>query len=257
MDKLPRNTWRTPVLIGPSNPAPGHQMPLSPASPPLRPHPCACSALISPGAGDRSKATSWPFVTRTPPFPDRWRVTSGAPRSPSRDVATSQRCTRARPPPSRCGTHSGAAAAPASWGQSVLPVPRSALSPRLCRESARPAGSRPSRAREVRACRCTGLCGGDSKLALVAGTQPGRSCRTCRPIGSHPGEGGSTAGAGACSIPLGLFQSLGGPSAEPALSGSLHISSKQQAPVRLIGRRGLTAARLPASIRMSEADTSP
>lgn len=43
------------------------------------------------------------------------------------------------------------------------------------------------------------------------------------------------AGAGACSTPLGLFQSSGGPNAEPALSGSLHTSSMQQAPGRPIG----------------------
>lgn len=94
LEMLPRYTWRTPALIGPSNPAPGHQLPLSPAS-----HPCACSGPGAPGAGARSKATSRSFVTRTPPFPDRRRVASGAPGSPSRDVATSQRCTRTRPPP--------------------------------------------------------------------------------------------------------------------------------------------------------------
>lgn len=65
---------------------------------PLSPHPCVCSGPGAPSAGVRSKATSRPFVTRTPPFSDRRCVASGAPGSPSRDVATSQRCTRARPP---------------------------------------------------------------------------------------------------------------------------------------------------------------
>lgn len=133
---------------------------------------------------------------------------------------TSPRRSAAREPAPRCDTHSGAAAAPASWGQSVLPVPRSALSPRLCRASSQPAGSRPSRAREVRARRCTGLCGGDSRLALVAGTQPGRSCRTCRPIGSHPGEGGSTPGQEPARHPWACSRAQAAPVLSPRFLGA-------------------------------------
>lgn len=77
-------------------------------------------------------------------------------------------------------------------------------------------------------------CAAGTLLARVARTQPGRSCGARRPIGSHPGEGGSRAGAGACLPPLGLFQGPGRPSAEPALSGHLSPSPKQQEPVRPI-----------------------
>lgn len=49
-----------------------------------------------------------------------------------------------RPDPPR-GTHSGAAAALASWGLSGPPAPRPAQSRGLCRGSARPAGTQPSR----------------------------------------------------------------------------------------------------------------
>lgn len=196
----------------------------------LRPNPC--SSLGTPGAGARNEANAQPFATRTPLFPGRRRrVASSAPGSPSRDVATSQRCTSTRPP--WCGTHSGAVAAPASWGQSGRPVPRPAPSLELCRASARFAGSWPSRTGEVRRAAAPG-CAAGTLLARVAGTQPGRSCGARRPIGSHPGEGGSRAGAGACLPPLGLFQSPGRPSAEPALSGHLSPSPKQQEPVRPI-----------------------
>lgn len=108
------------------------------------PHPCAWRGLEARGGGERSKAVPSSLCAQ----PRRPRSASGGIRAPwprpgSRHVAK----PGARPPGSS-GTHSGAAAGPASWGLSGLPAPRPARSPRLCRASVRPAGSQPSRAGE-------------------------------------------------------------------------------------------------------------
>lgn len=87
-------------------------------------------------------------------------------------------------PPRPSGTHSGAAAVPASWGLSGPPAPRPARSPRLWRASARPAGSQPSRAGE-RARRA-----GESRAPAAA---PGCLAARCPDLGK--GRAG-TAGAG-------------------------------------------------------------
>lgn len=68
---------------------------------------------------------------------------SRAPRSPPGRPPRRGAGRAPRPDPPR-GTHSGAAAAPASWGLWGPPAPRPARSRRLCRASARRAGSRPS-----------------------------------------------------------------------------------------------------------------
>lgn len=105
-------------------------------------------------------------------------------------------------PPRPSGTHSGAAAGPASWGLSGLPAPRPARSPRPCRASVRPAGSQPSRAGE-RTNRA-----GESRAPAAA---PGCLPADCPDLGK--GRAG-TAGAGLPGPPP-HWASSGGGGAKP------------------------------------------
>ena len=111
---------------------------------PLRssPHPCAWHGLEG-GAGKHISVLllfcALSRRTRPASFPGgaRW---SPPGRPPRRGAGRAP-----RPDPPR-GTHSGAAAALASWGLSRLPAPRPARSRKLGRASVRLAGNQPSRA---------------------------------------------------------------------------------------------------------------
>lgn len=185
----------------------------------LRPKPCACSSLGAPSAGAPNE--------RPPPGPlrpaHRCSPAAGvllvALRGPPPGTSPRRSAARSPPPPP------GAALTVAPWllrpaGDSQggrCPGPRRARGSAERVHGPQVAGH-PEHARSERA--AAPGCAPGTRLAWVAGTQPGRSCGARRPIGSHPGEGGSRAGAGACPPPLGLFQSPGRRfSAEPALSG--------------------------------------
>lgn len=233
----------TPLGIPGENPSPGRTQQSRPRPPAasvlLGPHPCACSSLGAPGAGAQREANNPTTTTTTitpalcnshaavprPPAWPEWR--SGVPLPGRRHVAA----LHARPPPPPPGAALTAAPRllrPAGDSQGGRrPGPRRARGSAERAYGPQVAGH-PEHARSERA--AAPGCAPGTRLARVAGTQPGRSCGACRPIGPHPGEGGSTAGPGAFPTPLGLFQSPGRPSPEPALSGSLGASPKRPEP---------------------------
>lgn len=108
------------------------------------PHPCAWRGLGAWGHGERSKAVPSSLGAQ----PRRSRSASGRVALPGPGPGGRHVATPGARPPGSSGTHSGAAAGPASWGRSGLRAPRPNRSPRLCRASVRPAGSQPSRAGE-------------------------------------------------------------------------------------------------------------
>lgn len=129
-------------------------------------------------------------------------------------------------PPRPSGTHSGAAAGPASWGLSGLPAPRPGRSPRLCRASVRPAGSQPSRAGE----RTTRA--GESRAPAAA---PGCLAADCPALGK--GRAG-TAGAGLPGPPP-HWASSGGGGAKPSrtVPGSPRAPTRARRETRLDQRQ--------------------
>lgn len=96
-----------------------------------------------------------------------------------------------RPDPPR-GTHSGAAAALASWGLSRLLAPRPTRSQRLCRASVRLAGNQPSRA------------GGRSDWRMSERRNPGRrdpSAGCCLAAGCEGLRSAGRAGRAGAGLP--------------------------------------------------------
>lgn len=147
---------------------------------PSSPQPPARPESLGQGSAERGRPRF--FQCPTPLSPTRERP-SRAPRSPPGDRHVAEPGAR---PPEPAGTHSGAAAAPASWGLSGLPAPRPAPNPMPCRASVRPAGSQPSRAQE-RSQRRPQLPAAWRRAArtwaLGARGRPGGAARAARPLG--------------------------------------------------------------------------
>lgn len=188
---------------------------------PSSPYPCAWRRLEAGGKRARSEPVPGSLCAqpRHPSLSSRPRSPVPARRPPRRGAG------RARPPrPS--GTHSGAAAGPASWGLSGLPAPRPGRSPRLCRASVRPAGSQPSRAGE----RTTRA--GESRAPAAA---PGCLAADCPALGK--GRAG-TAGAGLPGPPP-HWASSGGGGAKPSRT----VPGSPRAQHARGGKPGWTSAR--------------
>lgn len=142
-----RDTPRTPCskvwgrrAAGPASPGP----PVATFLQVLPPPPATGTAWkvgqgsTSPSAGSLCALPRHPRLASVPGRA-RWSPPGRTPRRGARRAP--------RPDPPR-GTHSGAAAALASWGLSRLPAPRPARNRRLYRASVQPAGNQPSRAGE-------------------------------------------------------------------------------------------------------------
>lgn len=188
---------------------------------PSSPYPCAWRRLEAGGKRARSEPVPGSLCAqpRHPSLSSRPRSPVPARRPPRRGAG------RARPPrPS--GTHSGAAAGPASWGLSGLPAPRPGRSLRLCRASVRPAGSQPSRAGE----RTTRA--GESRAPAAA---PGCLAADCPALGK--GRAG-TAGAGLPGPPP-HWASSGGGGAKPSrtVPGSPRAPTRARRETRLDQRQ--------------------
>lgn len=185
---------RDPARAGPQDPPrQGHQLPPSFKSPPLR---LARPESRGPGSASPPPALC---VCAKPAVPSPAIVPTRAPRSPPGRPPRRGAGRAPRPDPPR-GTHSGAAAAPASWGPSGLPTPRPARSRRLCRASVRPAGSQPSRqAGQTRAPvlpPAAWLRAAQSRPAPRRGQRRGGAAGGRHAIGPLRGGGGAGAGPG-------------------------------------------------------------
>lgn len=162
---------------------PGHQLPPSFKSPPLLQ---ARPGSLGQGMAERRRLRL--FVCPTP----RSRARERPCRAPGSLPGGRHVAEPSVHPPGPSGTHSGAAAGPASSGLSRQPAPRPARSPRLCRAIARPAGSQPSGAGEgtERAGRIREPAAASAAWRRAAQTwapgaraRPGRGCRGRCPIG--------------------------------------------------------------------------
>lgn len=227
---------------------------------PSSPPPLRLARPGSLGQGGADQGRPHLFVCPTPPSPVRERP-GRAPWSQPGGRHVAEPGAR---PPGPSGTHSGAAAAPASWGLSGLPAPRPARSPRPCRASVRPAGSQPSRAVE-----------GTKPTGEIRAPAAAPSCLAAGGPDLGAGRAG-TAGAGLPRPPTHwASQGLGGsrprrprPCAQPALPSPRREAQLDQRLRRVSptaarapeGRSwrggGAPSAGLPIKTRVSAADTS-